>query len=43
MQVRQVEVARRSAWHNMLDPKQLVNRNLTPVSGHAQPLPGLQP
>jgi metal transporter CNNM len=31
VQVRQGEAARRTAWHNMLDPKQLVNKNLTPV------------
>ena len=31
VQVRQGEAARRTAWHNMLDPKQLVNKHLTPV------------
>ena len=31
VQVRQIEAERRTAWHNMLDPKQLVNTALTPV------------
>ena len=31
MQVRQGEAARRTAWHNMLDPKQLGNKTLSPV------------
>ena len=31
VQVRQGEAARRTAWHNMLDPRQLVNKTLTPV------------
>ena len=30
-QVRQGEAARRTAWHNMLDPKQLGNKTLSPV------------
>ena len=31
VQVRQGEAARRTAWHNMLDPKQLGNKTLSPV------------
>ena len=31
VEVRQVELRRRTAWHNMLDPKQLNNRHLTAV------------
>ena len=31
VEVRQVEAARRTAWHNMLDPKQLTVRHLSSV------------